>query len=232
MTHREEIAVVLYVQDADGEWRPSQVFTRRWIRFADGSYGWAYDLFDGSWCRRDKRLHLYKSGGGAPYVNGFVDPGIHGRLWMLDGEGVTNGGTRSRRKLSDKRLLAMGIERATEHPGDIFANASDEPTTYCSACNDEIPRYANSCDHLVTCDHCGANYESDGDEEDRCPDCNTSQLECEDCGECGGETCISCGRNVCSTCWPGHPAEFDDPCERGCADWHEPASTHVNGGGE
>ena len=227
-----ELAVVLYVED-DGAWRPSQVFTRRWIRFVDGSDGWSYDLFDGSWCRRDQRLHLYKSGGGDPYVNGFVDPGIHGRLWMLDGESVHDGGkSHPRRKgpmgshrapaLTDADLLAMGIERTYEHPGDLFADASDEPTTYCEACDDEIPRHAEPCEHLCTCDHCGATYKSEGDEEDRCPDCNTSQLECEECGECGGETCISCGRNLCGPCWPEHADEVGEPCERGRPNWKEP----------
>ena len=156
---REEIAVVLYVQDADGEWRPSQVFTRHWIRRTDGSDGWSYSLFDGSWCRRDDRLHLYNSGGGPPYVNGFSGLGIHGRLWMLDGESVSDGGKEnpnrdkpigSRRApaLSDADLLAIGIERTHEHPGDIFADASDEMTTYCKSCDDEIPLYENPCEHL------------------------------------------------------------------------------------
>lgn len=228
-----ELAVVLYVED-DGQWRPHQVFTRRWIRFADGLEGWTYDLFDGSWCRRDQRLHLYNSGGGPPYVNSFAEPGIHGRLWMLEDESVSGDGENPNRDnpigsrrppaLSDADLLARGIERTYESPGDLFADYSDEPTTYCKACDDDIPRHEAPCEHLCTCDHCGATYESEGDEEDRCPDCKTSQLECEDCGECGGETCISCGRNVCSSCWSGHVDEGDDPCERGTADWKEPSA--------
>ncbi len=171
-----ELAVVLYVQDAgDEEWRPSQVFTRRWQRYDDGSEGWRYEQFDGSWCRRDQRLHLYNSGGGDPYVNGFAEPGI-GRLWMLDGESVSGDGANPNRDgpigsrrapaLSDADLLERGIERTYEHPGDIFADASDEPTTYCEACDDKIPRHAQPCEHLCTCDHCGATYEREGDAEE------------------------------------------------------------------
>lgn len=217
----------------DGEWRPVQVFTRHWQRFADGSEGWSYDLFDGSWCRRDQTQNLYNSGSGPPYVGGYVEPGIHGRLWMLDGESVSDGGKTNPNRdgpighrrapaLSDADLLAMGIERTHERPGDIFAGASDDSTTYCEACDDEIPRHVNPCEHLCTCDHCGATYERAGDEEDRCPECKTSQFECEACGECGGETCISCGCNICGPCWPEHVDEDGEPCERGLPNWKEP----------
>lgn len=38
MSERGELAVVVYAEQ-DGDWRPTQVFTRRWIRFADGFVG-------------------------------------------------------------------------------------------------------------------------------------------------------------------------------------------------
>jgi len=220
-----ELAVVIFEQEADGEWHPTQVFTRRWIKFHDGREGWTYNLFDGSWCRRDERLHLYKSGGGPPYVEGCGSRDgvpVAARLWLADGERVR--GTAGEAYLTPEQLTAMGYELVTEHPGDIFSGASDEPTTWCEECKDNIPRYENPCEHLATCWHCQASYTAEGDEERRCPDCNESQHECDYCDEQGAETCISCGQWLCKTCWPGHPDEGGiRGCERSAPDWKEPA---------
>jgi ribosomal protein S27E len=47
-------------------------------------------------------------------------------------------------------------------------------------------------------------YAADGDEESRCPDCESSQRTCDFCDAQGAETCINCGQWVCKTCWPRH----------------------------
>ena len=222
-----ELAVVV-LEMTDGQWRPSQVFTREWHTFEDGSAGWHYCLFDGSWCRRDTRLHLHKAGAGGPYVNSYVAANTKpGRIWTAPDQVVVDGwGHRDEkgnpRPLTDAELGDMGYERTAEHPGDIFAYASDDATSWCEKCEDNIPRHSNPCDHLVTCWHCQASYTADDDEEQRCPDCNESQHEC-DCGEQAGEMCISCGQWTCKNCWPGHAAEPGGPCERGSSDWKEPA---------
>lgn len=144
-----EPAVVVYAMD-DGAWRPEQVFTRRWIRFADDSEGWSYTLFDGDWCRRDQTLHLYNAGGGPPYVGRGAEPGIHWRIWLAPGESVRDSGVTIERPsgaplawdppgLSVETLREFGYEITAEHPGDIFADASDERTYYCETCDDHLP---------------------------------------------------------------------------------------------
>lgn len=215
-----ELAAVLFEQ-IDGAWRPTQVFTRQWIRFHDGREGWTYDLYDGSWCKRDERLHLYRSGGGSPYAGEYVEPGIHGRLWLADGERVR--GLSGTEHLSPEQLTSMGYEFTAEHPGDIFSDASDESTSWCERCEDDIPRHENPCEHLCTCWNCGETYTAGDDEERRCPDCNESQAECAHCNKDGAETCISCGQWICKGCWPGHPDEGGiRGCERGAPEWKEP----------
>lgn len=235
--HTRELAVVILAEEGAAGWQPEQVFTRQWIRFADGSEGWSYTLFDGTYCRRDERLHLYQSGGGPPYVEGPATRDgqpVAFKIWMAPGESVRRNTTpcpqegplagRRPPGLSDDELLAMGYHRIDDDPGDIFEYASDEPTSWCTKCEDNIPRYEGACEHLITCWHCQANYTSEGDEEDRCPDCNSSQRECEDCSVDGAETCISCGRWICPECWPGHSDEGGiRECERGAPDWKEPA---------
>jgi hypothetical protein len=229
-----ELAVVIYSKEHDGAWHPTQVFTRRWMRFADDSEGWTYTLYDGSWCQRDEQLHLHHAGGGPPYVEGpSVEPGIHWRIWLAPSESVCrntaerpDGTTIADRRapgLSDAELLAIGYELVSEHPGDVFDGASDDATAWCEKCEDWIPRYVNQCEHHVTCWACGDTYASEGDEEDRCPECQTSQCECDHCGEQGAETCISCGQWICNECWSGH--DDDTPhgkCERGKRNWREP----------
>lgn len=205
MSDQDELAVVVF-EEACGEWRPSQVFTRKWMRFHSGREGWRYEMFDGSWCDRDAQLHLYNSGGGSnPYVHPYSEAAtMPGRIWIADGQTVHDGRKTDGPPLSDETLLAMGYQRIHEHPGDIFDGASDNPTTWCEECGDNIPRYDNSCDHLVTCWHCQANYTTEGDEESRCPDCESSQRACDFCDAQGAETCIHCGQWVCKTCWPRH----------------------------
>jgi hypothetical protein len=140
----------------DGDWRPTQVFTRRWLRFADGSEGWSYTLFDGDWCRRDQTLHLYNTGGGQPYVGRAAKPGIHWRIWLTDGESVSDGGVTHERPdgepmawrrpgLSPTELHECGFEITTDYPSDIFEYASDERTYYCETCdNSEGPDIADA----------------------------------------------------------------------------------------
>lgn len=231
----DELAVVVYDQQ-DGEWRPTQVFTRRWLSFADGSKGWSYNLFDGDWCRRDQTLHLYNSGGGPPYVGCCATPGIHWRIWLADGESVHDGGLAHERPdgapiawrrpaLTPADLHERGFEISVENPGDIFADASDERTYYCETCDDNLPADdSTACEHLVSCHACGSKYGAGGDEEARCRECNASQHDCDICNDYGGETCISCGQWVCSGCWAGHVDEDGAPCERGGPDWKEPES--------
>lgn len=205
-----ELAVVVFEQ-SDGEWRPTQVFTRRWITFHDGREGWTFDLFDGDWCRRDQQLHLYKSGGGPPYVGGYVEPEkMPGRLWLAPGQAVR--GTNGDNELSLSDLEAMGYTVVSEHPGDIFCDASDEPVTYCEKCMDYLPRYDDPCEHLRCCWHCQANFTATSPES-RCPDCNESQHECEECEEPGAERCVACGRPICKGCWEGHDDSEGEPCE-------------------
>jgi hypothetical protein len=204
------------------------VFTRKWMRFHSGREGWRYQMFDGSWCDRDAQLHLYNSGGGSnPYVHPYSEAAtMPGRIWIADGQTVHDGRKTDGSPLSDETLLAMGYQRIYEHPGDIFDDASDEPTTWCDECGDHIPRYDSPCEHMVTCWHCSANYTTEGDEESRCPDCTSSQRECDHCGDYGAETCISCGQWICKGCWPNH--DDDTPhgkCERGRPDWKEPGSS-------
>ncbi len=237
MTERTgELAVVIFTDEGDAGWQPCQVFTRRWIKFADDSEGWSYTLYDGSWCARDEQLHLYNSGGGPPYVEGpaTLDGKLYmHQIWLAPGESVSNNTAREsdgpisdRRatSLSDDELLAIGYRRVDEHPGDIFSDASDDPTTWCEECKDNISRYENPCEHLATCWHCQASYTAEGDEERRCPDCNESQHKCDHCDEQGAETCISCGQWICPKCWAGHDDNTEDgKCERGAPDWKESA---------
>lgn len=227
-----ELAVVVLHDEGDAGWQPAQVFTRSWQKFSDGSEGWRYELFDGAWCRRDERLHLTSAGGGGlPYINGpFVEPGVQARLWTLPGQAVVDGWNHrdadgNPRPLTEEEILAMGYERTTEHPGDVFSGASDERTEWCEQCEDNIPKFANQCEHIITCWSCGETYWSEGDEEDRCPQCKASQHECDHCGDLGAETCISCGQWICKGCWPDHDDDTPDgKCERGRPDWKEPGA--------
>jgi hypothetical protein len=235
VSERGELAVVVYALD-DGDWRPTQVFTRRWLRFADGSEGWSYTLFDGNWCRRDETLHLYNTGGGPPNVVRGAEPGIHWRIWLAEGESVSDGGVTHERPpgaplawqclgLTPAELFERGYEITTEHPGDIFADASDERTYYCETCDDHLPADdATACEHYVSCHACGSQYGHGGDDEARCRECNASQHNCEFCTDYGGEVCISCGQWVCAGCWTGHDSDDGRPCERGRPDWKEPGS--------
>lgn len=212
-----ELAVVVY-EETDGDWRPTQVFTRKWMKFYDGREGWSYQLFDGDWCRRDQQLHLYNSGGGRPYVGGYVEPGnMPGRIWIADGQAVVGAALVDGEhvELSYGDLEAMGYTVVTEHPGDIFDGASDEPTAWCEKCEDYLPRYDNPCEHLRVCWHCHANFTVENSES-RCPDCNESQLECEECEEPGAETCASCTRPICKECLCecGHPLRRAPPSPR------------------
>lgn len=143
-----ELAVVIFKPELDGEWYPTQVFTRRWIKFHDGREGWTYDLFDGTWCRRDEQLHLHESGGGTPYVEGCgVRDGVPvpARIWLASGERVR--GTSGEAYMTPEQLTAMGYVIVTEHPGDIFDGASDEKTTWCEKCEDNIPKFVDQCEH-------------------------------------------------------------------------------------
>lgn len=230
-----EPAVVVYAMD-DGAWRPEQVFTRRWIRFADDSEGWSYTLFDGDWCRRDQTLHLYNAGGGPPYVGRGAEPGIHWRIWLAPGESVRDSGVTIERPsgaplawdppgLSVETLREFGYEITAEHPGDIFADASDERTYYCETCDDHLPADdSTACEHYVSCHACGSQYGHGDDDEARCRECNASQHDCDICTGYGGEVCISCGQWVCSGCWVGHDDEDGEACERGRPDWKEPGA--------
>ena len=230
-----ELAVVVFADEGAAGWQPTQVFTRKWIRLADASEGWTYTLYDGTWCARDEQLHLYQAGGGPPYVEGpaYLDGKLYmHQIWLAPGESVSSntamrpegGLIADRRKpgLTDSELLAIGYQRIHEHPGDIFSSASDERTTWCEKCEDYIPPDDSPCEHMTTCWHCCASYTAGDSEERRCPECNESQLECEECETGGAERCTSCGRSLCKGCWPNHDGSDGDPCERGAADWKEP----------
>jgi hypothetical protein len=214
MSVQDELAVVVF-EEACGEWHPSQVFTRKWMRFHSGREGWRYEMFDGSWCDRDAQLHLYSSGGGSnPYVHPYCEAAaMPGRIWIADGQTVHDGRKTDGPPLSDETLLAMGYQRIHEHPGDIFDGASDDPTTWCDECGDHIPRYDESCEHLATCWNCQANYTAK-DADQRCPDCNESQLECEECEAHGAKRCIACGRPLCTDCINEHDGASGDLCDQ------------------
>ena len=233
---KDELAVVVYAMD-DGDWRPTQVFTRCWLRFADGSEGWSYTLFDGNWCRRDETLHLYNAGRGPPYVGRGAEPGIHWRIWLAEGESVSDSRVTHERPdgtplawrrpgLTSTELFERGYELTAEHPGDIFEYASDERTYYCETCDDNLPADdATACEHYVSCHACGSQYGHGGGDEARCRECSASQHDCEFCTDYGGEVCISCGQWVCAGCWAGHDDDDGQPCERGRPDWKEPSGT-------
>lgn len=207
-------------QQTDGVWFPHSVVTTRAT----------YDCY---YCRRDERVYFYDAGSGVRdrhVLSGYVEPGPKpGRFWLA--EGVRPLRWSGRRidcyapgyyvGVRRRGWQAMGYERIEGPVAHPLEYAEPARCRWCESCEDWIPD-EDRCDHFLNCWWCSANYVSEGDEEQRCPDCERSQHECGACNNLGAEQCISCGEWRCDGCWPGHDDEVGDPCKRGRSDWKEP----------
>ena len=126
-----EPVAVEYDQTETGLWVPRQA----WVRDRDGSI----DLHDCDWIESREQLFHHESGGGAPYVNGWLEPErMPGRIWIAEGITITDTNS-PRRALSDDDLLALGIRRVHGPRPAPFADAIYGDVFWCEVCKDSIP---------------------------------------------------------------------------------------------
>lgn len=143
-----EPVAVEYTQTESGLWVPHQA----WVRDSKGGI----DMYDCDFIESRGELYYHESGGGTPYVNGWMEPErLPGRIWIAEGAVVTCDG-RSKRPLSDADLLARGIRRVHGPTPAPFDDAIEGDVLWCEDCKDYVPHEDG--EGITACGRCSEQH--------------------------------------------------------------------------